>query len=793
MEFKNDLGKPWKYEEDGYTVVRSSIWSPPGCHPVGCGVKLYVNPNGVLEKIEGDENDPITKGRLCARCLDLKEVVYNPSRVLYPMKRDPQDRGKADKWERITWEEAYEMIKQKRNHVIEKYGPECMAAYSGTGRNGGIMVQEFAHDVLGTPNACYTQSGYACYTPRAAATAAITGCYYPEIDYAGGVEGTYDNPDYKVPEVIVLWGKEPLPSNGDGLFGHAVIDLMKRGTKIISIDPRVNWLATRSAVHLRVRPGTDTAMGMAWLNIIMNEELYDHDFVENWCYGFDELKERVADMTPEKAAEICGVDAELIKKAARMYAGAAQAGIAWGLAFDQNQNGSQAAHCMLALVAITGNLDKPGGQLVGEAKATEAAPEGTKGMNSTYAATGHLLDGWMALGEELRNKTIGMQEYPLYVNSIRNAHADLMLDALLTDKPYRIHMAMIQSTNIIAPTNSAESDKWLKGLKRIEFIFATDLFMTPTIQACADLFMPLKTAPEHDSINYTHYAGSQIHFGITNKAIDVGDCKSDVQIAVELGRYLGRPHYMNKYVDERAWLNKRRMQRNLIGGGKEDFDTVKEKVHVQQGRKYFKYKTGHLRPDREPGFLTATGRVELYSYMFEGVGADPLPFYQEPAFGPVTTPDLMKEYPFILTTGARVIAYFHSEHRQVPLLRELNPNPLIEINPEDALDLELSDGQWVEIANPFGKAKLKAKVTPIVRKGTVMAQHGWWFPEQEGDEPNLYGVFQSNINTLIPNHYNGNLGFGAPYKCIICNVTPLSESYDVDMKTFQEKFKKVVG
>jgi anaerobic selenocysteine-containing dehydrogenase len=108
----------------------------------------------------------------------------------------------------------------------------------------------------------------------------------------------------------------------------------------------------------------------------------------------------------------------------------------------------------------------------------------------------------------------------------------------------------------------------LQVLKRIEFIFATDVFITPTIQAVADLFLPLKCAPEHDSINYTHYSGSQIHFGITNKAIEVGDCKSDAQIAVELGRYLGRPHYMNKYTDERAWLNNRRMQRNLIGGGK---------------------------------------------------------------------------------------------------------------------------------------------------------------------------------------------------------------------------------
>ncbi|NLP43819.1 MAG: molybdopterin-dependent oxidoreductase, partial [Peptococcaceae bacterium] len=772
MEFKSDLGKPWKYEEDGYTVVRTSIWSPPGCHPVGCGLKLYVNKDGILEKIEGDENDPVTKGRLCVRCLALKEIVYNPKRIIYPMKRDPKYRGQADKWERITWDEAYEIIKQRREEIVEKYGVESIVVFCGTGRNGGIMGQEFAQDVLGTPNACYAQSGFACYTPRAAATAAITGCYYPEVDYAGGLDNTYDNPEFKVPEVIVLWGKEPLPSNGDGFFGHAIIDLMKRGTKLISIDPRVNWLSTRADIHLRVRPGTDTAMGMAWLNIIINEGLYDHEFVENWCYGFEELKERVATMPPEKAAEICEVDVERIYDAARMYAKAAQAGIAWGLAVDQNQNGSQLAHCILALIAITGNLDVPGGQIVGEAKAAEVE---TDGITSKWEATGTLMDGWNALGEELRDKCIGRQKYPLYVNSIRMAHADMMLDTILTGDPYEIKMGMIQSSNVIAPTCSAESDKWHKALKKLDFVFATDIFMTPTIEACADLFLPLKCAPEHDSVNYTHYAASQVHFGITNKAIEVGECKSDVEIAVELGRYLGRELYFKKWPDEKTWLNTRRLQRNLIGGGKEDFDTVREKVHIPQGHKYRKYLTGELRPDRQPGFLTSTGRVELYSYMFESVGADPLPYYQEPAFSPHSTPELAKEYPFILTTGARVYAFFHSEHRQSPLLRELNPNPLIEINPEDARELGISDGQWVEISNQFGSAKLKAKITPIVRKGTVMAQHGWWFPEQDGNEPNLYGIWQSNINTLVPNHYNGSLGFGAPYKCMICKVTPLKE------------------
>ena len=124
MEFKNDLGKPWKYEEGDFTVVRTSMWSPPGCHPVGCGLKLYVDKEGRLDHVEGDENNPITKGRLCVRCLALKDYVYNPSRIVVPLKRDPQFRGQHDKWERISWEEAYETIRDNVVRLVEEHGAE---------------------------------------------------------------------------------------------------------------------------------------------------------------------------------------------------------------------------------------------------------------------------------------------------------------------------------------------------------------------------------------------------------------------------------------------------------------------------------------------------------------------------------------------------------------------------------------------------------------------------------------------------------------------------------------------
>ena len=810
MEFVNDIGKPTRYHEGDFDVVRTTMWSPPGCHPVGCGVKLYIDKEGKLDHVEGDENHPIMKGRLCPRCIALKDYVYNPSRVLHPMKRAPEYRGCADKWEQISWDECYDILVERVQYFTKEYGAESIAVFSGTGRSGGILCQELAHKVLRTPNACYTQSGFACYQPRSVACSHVLGAYYPEIDYAGGLEGTYDNPEWVCPEVIVVWGKEPLKSNGDGLFGHAVIDIMKRGAKLITVDPRINWLSTRSALQLRVRPGTDAAMVMAWLSVIINENLYDADFVDKWCYGFDEFAARINDpelgMTPEKAAEICEVDVEKIYAAARMYANAHPATIAWGLAFDQSTNGNQAGHALLALMSICGNVDVPGGQIIAEipaiagidaeANATIKAEEAWEGDSSAFlrenpdANVEEEEDGWEGMGAELSRKAVGYDKYPLYCENIRMAQADCMFDCLLTDEPYKIHMIWIQSTNVISASCNAEPSGWYKGILRADFVVCTDVFMTPAAQGCADLFLPLSTCAEKSDVVYTHYGASPVTISATIKAMEpVGETKSDAQIIVDLGNRLGSPKIAGKYRDGEDFLGQTRADK---ADGR-TFDELCEIGTFQRGVNYRKYEKGLLRPDRKMGFLTNTGRIELYATTYARYGEDPLPYYREPDFSPRHTEDPRTEkYPFVLTTGARVYAFFHSEHRQIPRLRELNPNALLDINPEDAKELGIHAGQWVEIENEFGKAKFKANVSPIVRRGTVHAQHGWWFPEQEASAPSLYGVWQSNVNDLIPNHHNSILGYGAPHKCMTCNVKPLDESYDTDMSLVWEKFGELV-
>ncbi|MGV8084182.1 MAG: molybdopterin-dependent oxidoreductase [Coriobacteriia bacterium] len=748
MEFKNDLGKPWRFEEDGYTVTRSCVWSPPGCHPVGCGVKFYVDAEGKLAKVEGDENQPITQGRLCIRCLTMKEYIYHPDRILYPMKRDPQDRGKADKWERITWDEAFDLIESEWKRIRATYGPESVAIWAGTGREGGTMMP-YAAAVFGTPNYCYTQSGYACYIPRLSCSAYVLGAAYPEVDFAGGLKGRYDDPAFKLPETIILWGKDPLPSNPDGFFGHSIIDMMKRGAKLITVDPRANWVSTRADYNLRLRPGTDTALAMAMLNIIISEDLYDQDFVEKWTYGFEQLAERVSEMTAEKAAEICGLDAADIYGAARQYAKSSSASIAWGLAVDQKANGAQLAHSIMALMAITGNLDASGGNILG-------------GFADNLNEVGF---GFESMTEETRDKLLGLHEYPAYVGMILNAHADMMLDALETGKPYPIKMGMFAGNNLLAATCAAQPKRWHDAMiKSLEFNIGFDVWMTPSTQATCDLMLPLATVAERDGVVFTHYSALPVMFGTMSKAITVGEGKSDLELSYQLGKRL-QPEVWAKYPEFMDYVNDLRFR------GATDFDHAHQEVCIQRGCTYRKYETGELRADGQPGFNTPTGRVELWSTLFEQFGDDPLPYYIEPQYSPVSTPELLDQYPFVLTTGARHYAYFHSEGRQIPYLRETHPDPTFDINPADAAEKDIVSGEWCVLENQFGRCQMRANVSPIVKPGVIQADHGWWFPEEDGNEPHLYGVWRSNINELVPHFHVGKMGFGAPFKCLLCNVT----------------------
>lgn len=748
--------KDWKTEIGDETIIKTCAWSAPGCHPVGCGLKLHVK-DGELVKVEGDPDHPITRGALCPRCLALKEYVYHPDRIIYPMKRAFEDRGK-DTWERISWDEALDLVEEKLKEYTETYGPESILMFHGTGREPSKYSLQLAFMALGTPNDCYAQSGWSCYGPRAAVMAFIMGGGYPEVDYACRFPDRYDHPGWEPPKYIILWGKEPLKSNGDGFWGHSIIDMMKLGSKIICIDPRVTWLGTRSDMVLQLRPGTDTALALAMLNVIINENLYDEDIVDRWTYGFKELAERVQEYPPEKVEEITWVPAEDIRSAARKFATGNNSAIGWGLAIDQNPNGVQLAHCIIAMLMITDNLDVPGGCTLGKPIDNDIM------FDMKDLAMNHGI-----LTDEMWEKRIGAKEYPGVCSIMNTTHPDATLRVLESGDPYKIHMAFFHCSSPVGSAISAQPDKWYEALKKVDFCVIVDTFMNPTAMGVCDLFLPVSTFAEHDGFVESHYGYNAAFQGAINKAITVGEAKSDIEIMIEIGKRMF-PEYWNEFEDAPDYLVKTGVIPNNMS-----FEEFREASPVQPEEVYRKYEKGLQTQDGSLGFMTRTGRVELYSYAFQSLGDDPLPYYEEPPFSPVSTSELFKEYPLILTTGARTFYSFHSEHRQINSLREMHPNPLLDIHPETAAKLDIKEGDWVCIENMFGKCKQVAHLTETIHPMVVHAEHGWWYPEKSAEAPGLYGGWESNINLLMPNDYLGPMGWGDTFKNQICRVLKIEE------------------
>jgi anaerobic selenocysteine-containing dehydrogenase len=737
-------GHPWRWEEGDLTVTRSNAWSGPGCHN-GCGVLLYTDKEGKLVKVEGDPENPYNQGRLCVRCLALPEVTNHADRLQYPMKR-VGERGE-NKWERITWEEAYDTIVARFGEIKEKYGPEGVVFSQGTGRDIIAYVSRLSYS-FGSPNyASWGLTGNACYLPRVAMSL-VTAGDFAVVDCSQYFADRYSNPNWTPPQCIVVWGNNTIISNPDGFLGHWLVDCMRRGSKLIVIDPRLTWLASRADLWLQIRPGTDPALAMGMLNIIIQENLYDKEFVDKWTYGFDKLAERVKEYPLDRVAEITWIPKEKILAAARLLATSKPAAIQWGLAVDMTKESLPAGQAISALWTITGNLDVPGGMITVQPPLGVVEPWG---------------GGWGAdlLSEEMAAKRLGLDQYPILGFGFMNASSDVVADAAITGKPYPIKGAWLQTNNPIS-CMGADPKKLYAGLKNMDFVVVVDLFMTPTAVAFADIVLPAATYPERDGLRALWY-----HVGIMNKVTSIGECKSDQEINLELGKRFNEAAW--------PWANVRDMFSSMMTHTGMNFEELRDRGgQIYHPFVYKKYEKGMQRRDGAIGFNTNTGRVELYSTLFEQWGLDPLPYYEEPTESPYRTPDVYQEYPLVLTTGARPWGFFHSEQRQVKRLRAMHPDPELQIHPDTAAKLGIHDGDWVWIENQMGKARQRARLTPVIDPRVVNADHAWWFPEKEGAEPTLFGVWESNINQLVP-LLPGRSGFGGNYKSLLCKVYKVQE------------------
>lgn len=684
------------------------------CHG-GCGVYVYLK-DGKVAKIQGDPDCPINHGTLCSKGLASAQLAYHPDRLTYPVKRiGPKASGK---WERISWDEALDTIAERILGYKDKFGAESVAFGYGTGRENEAAIYRIAN-LLGSPNTL--TAGHFCYGPRIS-TSIITCGTNPIVDYEN------------FPKCIMMWGNNVTISNPDCYKGEPFSVALDRGAKLIVVDPRLTRPAARADIWLQLRPGTDAALALGMLNVIVNEELYDKEFVKNYTFGWEDFVKRANEYPLDKVEEITWVPKEKIVEAARLFASVKPAAIQWGVAIEQQINCADNDRLLMFLMGLTGNIDAPGGQVL--FRTPHVVNVGQFGAHS------------MLPGEQAA-KRLGGERFRL-ASKFAIINPKAVWDAIIDENPYPVKMLFFISSNPLM--TRAKSREVYRALEKVDFMAVSDFFITPTAEL-ADIVLPAATWLEMDYIG--DFWKRHGYLLPRRKAIQVGECKSDHQMLNELAHRIGQGEYWWKNFDEALDYILKPM-----GITWEDF----EKMDYLRGEvKYYKY--------RDAGFSTPTRKFELYSTILEKMGYDPLPQHREMPEGPVNTPELYKKYPYILITGARQPGFFHSENRQVGWLRELHKDPVVEIHPDAAIKEGIKEGDWVIIESRTGKVRQRAKLTLGRDPRIVSAQHGWWFPENK--DPG-HGWDESNINILIDNSYEAcDPAMGATnIRTLLCRIYP---------------------
>jgi anaerobic selenocysteine-containing dehydrogenase len=687
------------------------------CHG-GCGTLLHVR-DGVLVKVEGDPQSPLNHGRLCPIGTVTVDLVNHPDRLQYPRRRvGPRASGQ---WTRISWDEALDEIAERLLAIRKEFGPEAIALGTGTGRHHIRWVSRFGH-ALGTPNWC--EPGFAqCFHPRVN-TCILTFGDFPVSDFTGGTP----------PACMLFWGHNPLNSGPDGETRFNVREALDTNPKIIVVDPRETELARRAEVWLQLRPGTDDALALAFLNVIIGEQLYDAPFVERWTHGFDALREHVRAFTPEWAAPITWVAAEKVRAAARLFARTKPAMLEWGCAIEHTPKCIQTVRALSMLPALTGNVDVPGGWVFG------------------MHGIGRFPSLIENLTPEANAKRLGADRFKLLGGEgadLPSAHIPTLLQAMREGIPYPVKAFLVFGNNTL--TTYANSALVYESLMKLDFMVCADLFMTPTAEL-ADIVLPAASWPEIDQIAGLPTVAANVVLA-NQRAVRIGECMSDEEIFVALARRMKLP-VGTESVEE--VLNSQ-----LARGGLDmTFAELKELGSVTVPFKYRKYEDG--------GFKTPTGKIELYSTRFEEMGYAPLPFYEEPPESPISRPEVAEDYPLVLTTGARIPYFFNSEHRQIENLRKAHRHPTAEIHPETAARYGIAKGDWMWIETKRGRIRQRARLTTGIDPRVIAAEHGWWFPEQPAPE---YGVWQSNVNLLTDNQPPYDPAMGTyQLRALLCRV-----------------------
>ncbi|MBP1626846.1 MAG: putative anaerobic dimethyl sulfoxide reductase, chain reductase precursor [Holophagaceae bacterium] len=692
---QNNQSEPFTLEHARRVAARNGEEVVPGfcamCGPGpnACGIYAFVK-DGRFLRVAGMAESPVNRGGLCPKAHAAPQWVYSPDRLKYPLKRIGE-KGEG-KFERISWDEAIQIVADTLKRQKAAYGPESLAILSPALRSYSDYLRRFL-TVHGSPN--YGHSGI-CAMQRAFAFMYTLG------DWPG--------PELGKSDLIIYWGRQPIYSGAAAPSPKLLVGAKARGAKIIAIKPSMEPDAGMADIWLPLRPGTDAALALAMLHVVVGEDLIDAAFVEQWCFGFPQLKAHVQKFSPEWAEGITGVGAQQIRDVARLYATTPRASIDLGNGVEHAPSSNDAIRAVAILIAITGHLDRPGGNLFG----------GPFGVPSTMP-----LPQDISLRErftqEMVDKLVG-PEFPRpfqpFVEGLSSAYYRI-LDSVLTEKPYPIRTIIAPGTQPSVSTRG--SKRVLEALKNLEFYVVVDVARTADM-AYADIVIPTATPYESDH----PFDGRGGWLMARNKIIEpLGDYKSTYEFFLDLGVAMG---YGADF-----WHGSMReaMEAQMQPFGMTLDELRQHPVGITYEplpRTYENYaKVFQRRSPRLSGapFLPQ-GKVAIYNTSFEAEGFSPLPEWREPPESLTGTPELTGQYPLLLSDYHTSKNYTASWQRNLPLLRELEPHPLLHIHPETASVRGISQGDWVIVDSPHCSIRVKAELFPGIRPDTVMVLHGWW-------------------------------------------------------------------
>lgn len=675
----------------------TTCWECSTC----CGALATVRDGRVVE-FAPNADHPHSKGAFCVKGIrGAPGLAYGPNRLLHPMRRLGA-RGEG-KWARISWDKALDEMADRFAEVRRKYGPEAIVGATSGAYFSRSVILALTMRSIGSPNWMINQDLCGGCRAVSARTMGLNITRGEDIDNT---------------RCALVVGRNP--SIADPVEWASLKAAKKRGAKIVVIDPKRTQVAQMADLWLAPRVGTDAALALAMAHVLIAENLYDKTFVERWCHGFAEFAARVADYPPAVAEKLTGVPAEQIIAAARMYAGGPSTFVS-GHGIDAFSAGVQTFRAYHCLVAITGNVDRPGGNL------RLRTPTGFRNYSDLLHMPQFRLD------TETEMKTIGADRFPLWAGPKgwqTACHNPTVIDAMLTGRPYPVRALYASGVNILVTYPNTR--RTIEALRSLDFVVVAGHAMTPTAEQ-ADIVLPKTTTLEEEEVSLMP-SGPTVLF--TRAVVPPqGEARSEIGIAVPL---------LDRMAERQAltcnllpWRSQREFNTYLLGDSGIRIEELERTGYHQ------------LSPEPAPPkpFATPTGKVELFSTVMKEVGLDPLPAYTPPTRERLPAAEASR-FPRTLITGDREKSYHHSRFRDQPWAIKVSPDPRLTMHPDTARAMGLEDGAWVhlEVAGGKGPCRLRIKHSDATPPDVVNTGMGWWLPSDPSPE---HGALDVNINAAL--------------------------------------------